>query len=120
MERHSRIATNMIAIVGKRLGEAQERLRELATQSADRRIARTLLRLLDQAGRRTGDGVRIEFPLRRKDIADIAGTTLHTVSRIVAGRSEEHTSELQSLMRISYAVFCLKKKKTDTQSNHYT
>src|SRR3546814_1142300 len=30
-------------------------------------------------------------------------------------RSEEHTSELQSLMRISYAVFCLKKKKTDTQ-----
>src|SRR3546814_9979655 len=32
------------------------------------------------------------------------------------GRSEEHTSELQSLMRISYAVFCLKKKKTTT--NH--
>src|SRR3546814_4874115 len=31
------------------------------------------------------------------------------------GRSEEHTSELQSLMRISYAVFCLKKKKTTTQ-----
>src|SRR3546814_4485255 len=29
----------------------------------------------------------------------------------IAGRSEEHTSELQSLMRISYAVFCLKKKK---------
>src|SRR3546814_4151501 len=32
--------------------------------------------------------------------------------RVVATRSEEHTSELQSLMRISYAVFCLKKKKT--------
>src|SRR3546814_1116542 len=31
-----------------------------------------------------------------------------------AGRSEEHTSELQSLMRISYAVFCLKKKKSNT------
>src|SRR3546814_4406353 len=30
-------------------------------------------------------------------------------------RSEEHTSELQSLMRISYAVFCLKKKKTKTE-----
>src|SRR3546814_3392476 len=30
----------------------------------------------------------------------------------IGGRSEEHTSELQSLMRISYAVFCLKKKKT--------
>src|SRR3546814_8688359 len=35
--------------------------------------------------------------------------------RLAAGlRSEEHTSELQSLMRISYAVFCLKKKKTTT------
>src|SRR3546814_2345148 len=34
-------------------------------------------------------------------------------------RSEEHTSELQSLMRISYAVFCLKKKKTQRQLKHY-
>src|SRR3546814_3621403 len=36
---------------------------------------------------------------------------------ITAIRSEEHTSELQSLMRISYAVFCLKKKKTNTRKN---
>src|SRR3546814_1972629 len=35
--------------------------------------------------------------------------------RHAARRSEEHTSELQSLMRISYAVFCLKKKKIKTQ-----
>src|SRR3546814_3723112 len=34
-------------------------------------------------------------------------------------RSEEHTSELQSLMRISYAVFCLKKKKTQQQNQKY-
>src|SRR3546814_10770150 len=33
------------------------------------------------------------------------------------GRSEEHTSELQSLMRISYAVFCLKKKKITNNTN---
>src|SRR3546814_3107081 len=36
------------------------------------------------------------------------------VPSVVEERSEEHTSELQSLMRISYAVFCLKKKKKDT------
>src|SRR3546814_5584478 len=36
---------------------------------------------------------------------------------VVAFRSEEHTSELQSLMRISYAVFCLKKKKKTQQLN---
>src|SRR3546814_6358474 len=35
-------------------------------------------------------------------------------------RSEEHTSELQSLMRISYAVFCLKKKKTQLQRTNQT
>src|SRR3546814_5685722 len=34
------------------------------------------------------------------------------------GRSEEHTSELQSLMRISYAVFCLKKKNKHTNNTH--
>src|SRR3546814_4882306 len=48
-----------------------------------------------------------------------AGEPLHRVVRVIEasragadrGRSEEHTSELQSLMRISYAVFCLKKTK---------
>src|SRR3546814_5819892 len=39
-----------------------------------------------------------------------AARAWHT-GRYCKGRSEEHTSELQSLMRISYAVFCLKKKK---------
>src|SRR3546814_6449597 len=37
---------------------------------------------------------------------------------VLGARSEEHTSELQSLMRISYAVFCLKKKKQKTEQ-HY-
>src|SRR3546814_4968610 len=39
-------------------------------------------------------------------------------AQVVAQRSEEHTSELQSLMRISYAVFCLKKKKKLKQKTH--
>src|SRR3546814_972209 len=40
-----------------------------------------------------------------------AGEIIVTASKRAEARSEEHTSELQSLMRISYAVFCLKKKK---------
>src|SRR3546814_8552315 len=40
-----------------------------------------------------------------------AGLVVHPAAGNPDGRSEEHTSELQSLMRISYAVFCLKKKK---------
>src|SRR3546814_6143748 len=47
------------------------------------------------------------------DRASIAGASALRL------RSEEHTSELQSLMRISYAVFCLKKKKTTTQHTLY-
>src|SRR3546814_8960665 len=39
----------------------------------------------------------------------------HVAWKPAIGRSEEHTSELQSLMRISYAVFCLKKKKKNTR-----
>src|SRR3546814_5030133 len=41
----------------------------------------------------------------------MAGLGFETVASDLSTRSEEHTSELQSLMRISYAVFCLKKKK---------
>src|SRR3546814_9290643 len=43
-----------------------------------------------------------------------------TSSAQVSNRSEEHTSELQSLMRISYAVFCLKKKKPILNNHHYS
>src|SRR3546814_4791874 len=51
--------------------------------------------------------------------AAAAGALLIAVGQ-AAGRSEEHTSELQSLMRISYAVFCLKKKNTDTHDTYKT
>src|SRR3546814_6792621 len=48
-----------------------------------------------------------------------AGALYRTAARgdTVTGRSEEHTSELQSLMRISYAVFCLKKKNSARACN---
>src|SRR3546814_1995692 len=52
----------------------------------------------------------------------VANAKLKPSSAAANMRSEEHTSELQSLMRISYAVFCLKKKKqtTVTIQSHYT
>src|SRR3546814_9886254 len=49
--------------------------------------------------------------LREADLFRLAGLSGKVVSMLRGHRSEEHTSELQSLMRISYAVFCLKKKK---------
>jgi CRP-like cAMP-binding protein len=83
MNRYPQIAINSVRIVGHRLQEAQNRVRELATQRAERRVAHAILRLMRQAGEDTVDGTVIGFPLRRKDIADIAGTTLYSVSRIL-------------------------------------
>src|SRR3546814_1431129 len=51
-------------------------------------------------------------------IADLARSRCHRLNALTV-RSEEHTSELQSLMRISYAVFCLKKKKIHKNSYYH-
>src|SRR3546814_8993804 len=48
--------------------------------------------------------------VRRQPVGEDASRRAGAGDDVVVGRSEEHTSELQSLMRISYAVFCLKKK----------
>src|SRR3546814_3593928 len=48
-----------------------------------------------------------------------AGSATRAATATFGARSEEHTSELQSLMRISYAVFCLKKKNTTTQTHKF-
>src|SRR3546814_4306761 len=59
-------------------------------------------------------------PVRVAAATGRARRSTSTSSRCGRSRSEEHTSELQSLMRNSYAVFCLKKKnKTDTTNNIY-
>lgn|SRR5579871_1970179 len=81
--RYPQIAINVIRIIGMRLQDVQNRVRELATQRAERRVAYALLRLANQAGLGTAEGMTIRFPLRRKDVADISGTTLHTASRIL-------------------------------------
>src|SRR3546814_4100286 len=61
-------------------------------------------------------GASVPFPQRLGDPREYADLALHMMENAYMNgeRSEEHTSELQSLMRISYAVFCLKKKKIIT------
>src|SRR3546814_5773146 len=59
-----------------------------------------------------GDKLASKIPMKLvHSIAAAIFALLGIATLLGAGRSEEHTSELQSLMRISYAVFCLKKKK---------
>src|SRR3546814_1404667 len=76
----------------------------------------------DQIEQRTG--IDEQYAARGFDPLVHRAGVRHIIHRIgkagTAARSEEHTSELQSLLRISYAVFCLKKKKKNHTCNHYT
>src|SRR3546814_10916754 len=85
---------------------------------------------LDERNQACGRSREAEGPLqhlRKRDEAGITDNKINGLRNMLPrqnpGRSEEHTSELQSLMRISYAVFCLKKKKhikhiTNTQTHN--
>lgn len=77
------MAMSAMETMGGRLQEAQARLRELATEEVERRVAHAVLRLGEQSGREEADGIRIDFPVSKQDIAEMTGTTLHTVSRIL-------------------------------------
>src|SRR3546814_9929135 len=66
------------------------------------------------------DHVGLDPALDAADVEAQAGQPTEAAMRFALDRSEEHTSELQSLMRISYAVFCLKKKKSDITQIHTT
>ncbi|MGH9309734.1 MAG: Crp/Fnr family transcriptional regulator, partial [Vicinamibacterales bacterium] len=84
MERYPRLTLNALRFVAARLHELQVQYRQLATEKVERRVARALLRLVQQAGRRVESGVLIDLPLSREDIAQMTGTTLYTVSRIIS------------------------------------
>lgn len=82
-QRYPAFAAHTYKTVSARMEEAHERVVELATALVDRRVAHALLRLTEQTGRKTDHGVEIAFPISRQDIADMTGTTLHTVSRLL-------------------------------------
>jgi CRP/FNR family transcriptional regulator, nitrogen oxide reductase regulator len=77
-------ATETYRTVGARLGEFQARVTELATQAVEQRVAAALLRMVNQSGRRSEEGIEIGFPVTRAHIAEMTGTTLHTVSRLLS------------------------------------
>lgn len=84
VQANPRLAINAIQSIGQRLDEAHTRLREMSTQDVEQRVAHAVLRLIRQAGKPEGEGIRIDFPISRQDIAEMTGTTLHTVSRILS------------------------------------
>lgn len=82
-------AASAYRALGARLQETQARVMEMSTEQVEQRIAHCLLRLVNQSGRKTPDGIEIDFPITRQDIAEMTGTTLHTVSRTLSAWEAE-------------------------------
>lgn len=80
---------NAYQTIGARLQDTQARVEELSTQQVEQRIAGAVLRLVTQSGRKTSEGIEIDFPISRQDIAEMTGSTLHTVSRLLSAWEAE-------------------------------
>jgi len=87
--RHPAFGVNAYQALGARLEETQARVVEMSTQQVEQRIASAVLRLVTQSGRKTPDGIEIDFPISRQDIAEMTGSTLHTVSRLLSAWEDE-------------------------------
>jgi CRP-like cAMP-binding protein len=87
--KHPSLAMNTMQTVGSRLQDAHTRVVEMSTEQVERRVAHALLRLAQQAGRKGEAGIQIDFPISRQDVAEMTGTTLHTVSRILSAWEDQ-------------------------------
>jgi CRP-like cAMP-binding protein len=81
---YPQIALNAMSQMAARVSDFQGQIRTLATERVERRLARVLLRLARQVGRKVEDGVLIDLSVSRQDLAEMSGTTLYTVSRILS------------------------------------
>ncbi len=84
MLQHPQLALNGMQMMGERFTRLQARFRDVSTRRVEQRIGRALLRLVRQFGRRVDEGVLIDIPLSRQDIAEMTGTNIYNVSRILS------------------------------------
>ena len=88
-QRFPAIMTNTLQMMSNNLQDFQDLYRHLATEKVDQRLARVLLRLHKQVGVQTSEGQLIDLPLTRQGLAEMCGTTLYTVSRILSAWEDE-------------------------------
>lgn len=82
--RYPDVTMKVLNAVGQRLEESQEIIKQLSAYTADQRIAATLLRLAKKLGEQKQEGVLIQLPFSRQDLAAMTGTTIETVSRVMS------------------------------------
>jgi CRP-like cAMP-binding protein len=78
------VSLDLLKAVSARLETAQDTIRRLSSDPADRRIASVLLRLANKLGRQKDSELLIQLTLSREDLADMSGTTTETASRVVS------------------------------------
>jgi CRP-like cAMP-binding protein len=84
LARHPQVRTNLMREMTAHMTDALTRVRELATERVGQRLAHTLLRLGRQVGQPTPDGLLLRHALTRQELAELTGTTLYTVSRVLS------------------------------------
>lgn len=84
LKQYPALALTVIESLGHRLREAQETIKSMAVERVERRIARILLKLAATTGSSNEEGIVIEMPLTRQDIAEMAGTTVETAIRTMS------------------------------------
>jgi CRP-like cAMP-binding protein len=90
MKKYPEVAINTARFLARRFHELQVQHRQLMTERVERRVARALLKLAANTGREGKGGVEIDFPLSRQDLAEMTGTTLFTVSRLLSAWDEQN------------------------------
>ena len=86
-ERYPLLRRNTARVLEQRLHELEERFREVSTEKVSPRLSSQLLRLLTQVGKRVND--EVEIGLSREELAQLTGTTLFTVSRVLSGWEQQ-------------------------------
>lgn len=84
LETRPQIAFDLMTLMTTYIQEMQSRYRELATERVEQRVANALLRLAAQVGIRSEKETIIELSFSRQDVAEMTGTTLYTVSRLLS------------------------------------
>ncbi len=95
IRQYPEIALRIIALLGDRL-QAAMKMRALSTERVDVRLANILLKLSDKVGEPTSEGLRINLPLSRQDLADMTGTTIETAIRIMSKFRKEELVHTES------------------------
>jgi CRP-like cAMP-binding protein len=92
--RHPLLRMNVVNFIADRMQQSLSRIRELATEHVDQRVARALLKLASECGKPVDSGILIDQTLGRQELAELAGTSMFTASRLLARWAREGVLEV--------------------------